>query len=85
MVICCRGYLIVASPVVFMGSEKYPGENAFDVFTHKHGGFDNASTDYNKVCLRTSKSLLQRYRMTHFSSNERRPCMQVAISVLHTV
>lgn len=37
------------SPVVFMGSEKYPSENGFDAFLKKHGGSDNASTD----CERT--------------------------------
>ncbi|XP_078353430.1 nardilysin-like [Oculina patagonica] len=36
--------------MVFMGSEKYPDENAFDAFIKKHGGSDNASTD----CERTS-------------------------------
>ncbi|XP_076013801.1 nardilysin-like [Genypterus blacodes] len=35
--------------MVFMGSEKYPSENGFDVFLKKHGGNDNASTD----CERT--------------------------------
>ncbi|KAJ8277501.1 hypothetical protein GJAV_G00075860 [Gymnothorax javanicus] len=35
--------------MVFMGSEKYPAENDFDVFLKKHGGSDNASTD----CERT--------------------------------
>ena len=35
--------------VVFMGSKKYPGENTFDAFVSKHGGFDNASTDYERV------------------------------------
>ncbi|KAG7261497.1 hypothetical protein CRUP_011914, partial [Coryphaenoides rupestris] len=35
--------------MVFMGSEKYPTENGFDVFLNKHGGSDNASTD----CERT--------------------------------
>ena len=37
--------------VVFMGSEKYPDENAFDAFIKKHGGSDNASTDCERVCL----------------------------------
>lgn len=32
-----------------MGSQAYPGENTFDAFTTKHGGYDNASTDYEKV------------------------------------
>lgn len=31
--------------MVFMGSEKYPTENAFDSFIQRHGGSDNASTD----------------------------------------
>ena len=31
--------------MVFMGSKKYPDENAFDNFINKSGGFDNASTD----------------------------------------
>ena len=35
--------------VVFMGSEKYPDENAFDSFIKKHGGNDNAFTDCERV------------------------------------
>ncbi|XP_031561140.1 nardilysin-like [Actinia tenebrosa] len=35
--------------MVFMGSQKYPDENAFDAFIKKHGGNSNASTD----CERT--------------------------------
>ncbi|KAG8436909.1 hypothetical protein GDO86_007845 [Hymenochirus boettgeri] len=31
--------------MVFMGSEKYPDENGFDVFLKKYGGSVNASTD----------------------------------------
>lgn len=31
--------------MVFMGSTKYPDENAFDKFVQKHGGTDNAHTD----------------------------------------
>lgn len=31
--------------MVFMGSEKYPKENAFDYYIKKHGGRDNAHTD----------------------------------------
>lgn len=30
--------------MVFMGSEKYPNENAFDEFIKNHGGYNNAST-----------------------------------------
>ena len=37
--------------VVFMGSDKYPGDNALDLLTNRHGGFDNASTDYEKVTM----------------------------------
>ncbi|KAF6035302.1 NRD1 [Bugula neritina] len=36
--------------MVFMGSEKYPDENAFDSFVRKHGGNNNACTD----CERTT-------------------------------
>ncbi|PIK59766.1 putative nardilysin-like [Apostichopus japonicus] len=35
--------------MVFMGSEKYPDENSFDLFIKNYGGSDNASTD----CERT--------------------------------
>lgn len=32
-----------------MGSEKYPGDNVLDVLTNRHGGYDNAFTDYERV------------------------------------
>lgn len=32
-----------------MGSEKYPGENEFDQFMQKSGGFDNADTDFDET------------------------------------
>ncbi|XP_071486548.1 nardilysin-like [Diadema antillarum] len=35
--------------MVFMGSEKYPDENSFDVFVRQHGGSDNASTSFDKT------------------------------------
>lgn len=35
--------------VVFMGSEKYPDENSFDLFIKNYGGSDNASTDCERV------------------------------------
>ncbi|KAL5486683.1 hypothetical protein EMCRGX_G019194 [Ephydatia muelleri] len=35
--------------MVFMGSEKYPGENSFDTFTAKHGGYGNACTGCEKT------------------------------------
>ena len=44
-----KGLVFSLSLVVFMGSKKYPGENTFDVLTNRHGGHDNASTDYEKV------------------------------------
>lgn len=31
--------------MIFMGSEKYPGENDYDSFITSHGGFDNAFTE----------------------------------------
>ena len=31
--------------MVFMGSEKFSGENDFDDFVKRHGGYDNASTE----------------------------------------
>ena len=37
--------------VVFMGSSKYPDENAFDSYIKKHGGNDNAFTDCERVIL----------------------------------
>ncbi|XP_030383741.1 nardilysin, partial [Scaptodrosophila lebanonensis] len=37
--------------MVFMGSEKYPGENAFDSFVTKNGGFSNASTSDEYTCF----------------------------------
>ena len=41
--------ICVLSLVVFMGSEKYKGENTFESFISKHGGYSNASTEYEKV------------------------------------
>ena len=35
--------------VLFMGSDKYPGENEFDSFVSTHGGTNNANTDYETV------------------------------------
>lgn len=31
--------------MVFMGSDKFPGENEFESFIAKNGGYDNAHTD----------------------------------------
>ena len=46
----CELIVLYFFPVVFMGSKKYPDENAFDAFIKKHGGSDNASTDCERVC-----------------------------------
>lgn len=37
------------SLVVFMGSTKYPDENAFDSYINKYGGHDNAFTECERV------------------------------------
>ena len=37
--------------VVFMGSAKYPDENAFDAFIKKHGGSTNAFTECERVSI----------------------------------
>ena len=34
----------------FMGSEKFPDENAYDDFLTKHGGGSNAFTDCEQTC-----------------------------------
>ena len=31
--------------MLFMGSEKFPDENAYDEYIQQHGGFTNAFTD----------------------------------------
>ena len=48
-VLKCYYNIICIISVVFMGSEKYPDENEFDVFVKKHGGSDNACTDCERV------------------------------------
>ena len=40
---------VISLAVVFMGSNKYKGENTFDSFLSRHGGQANACTDYEKV------------------------------------
>ncbi|XP_014089704.1 nardilysin [Bactrocera oleae] len=37
--------------MIFMGSEKYPAENAFDAHIKKCGGFDNAHTEFEETCF----------------------------------
>ncbi|KAM8710478.1 hypothetical protein ACLKA7_017146 [Drosophila subpalustris] len=37
--------------MIFMGSKKYPEENAFDAFVTKSGGFSNAHTENEDTCF----------------------------------
>lgn len=37
--------------MIFMGSQKYPEENAFDAFVTKSGGFSNAHTENEETCF----------------------------------
>lgn len=37
--------------MIFMGSEKFPAENAFDAHIKKCGGFDNAHTEFEETCF----------------------------------
>ena len=41
----CQGLAHFLEHLLFMGSEKYPEENAYDSFMSKHGGSDNAYTE----------------------------------------
>lgn len=41
----CQGMAHFLEHLLFMGSEKYPEENAYDAFMSKHGGDDNAYTE----------------------------------------
>jgi len=41
----CQGLAHFLEHLLFMGSEKYPEENAYDSFMSKHGGNDNAYTE----------------------------------------
>jgi len=41
----CQGMAHFLEHLLFMGSEKYPEENAYDSFMSKHGGSDNAYTE----------------------------------------
>ena len=36
--------------MVFMGSERFPGEDEFDEFVSSHGGYTNAHTDAEETC-----------------------------------
>ncbi|KAH8413928.1 hypothetical protein KR009_007834 [Drosophila setifemur] len=37
--------------MIFMGSEKFPVENAFDAFVSKSGGYSNAHTENEETCF----------------------------------
>jgi nardilysin len=41
----CQGMAHFLEHLLFMGSKKYPEENAYDSFMSKHGGDDNAYTE----------------------------------------
>jgi nardilysin len=41
----CQGLAHFLEHLLFMGSDKYPTENAFESFLSKHGGTDNAYTE----------------------------------------
>jgi hypothetical protein len=41
----CQGMAHFLEHLLFMGSAKYPTENAYDAFMTKHGGNDNAYTE----------------------------------------
>ena len=41
----CQGLAHFLEHLLFLGSEKYPVENDYDVFMSKHGGSDNAYTE----------------------------------------
>ena len=36
--------------MLFMGSDRYPGENDYDAFLSDHGGYDNAFTECEHTC-----------------------------------
>jgi secreted Zn-dependent insulinase-like peptidase len=42
----CQGLAHFLEHLLFMGSEKYPGENDYEAFVKKHGGQDNAFTEW---------------------------------------
>lgn len=46
----CQGLAHFLEHLLFMGSEKYPGENEYDTFVSSHGGSDNAYTEWEYTC-----------------------------------
>lgn len=44
--VTCQGLAHFLEHLLFMGSEKYPGENEYESFVAKHGGTDNAWTEW---------------------------------------
>jgi len=45
----CQGVAHFLEHLLFMGSEKYPGENDFEEFVAKHGGSENAWTEWEST------------------------------------
>jgi len=43
--LCCQGTAHYLEHMLFMGTKKYPSENAYDAFLQKNGGSDNAFTE----------------------------------------
>ena len=54
-------YVYYVHIVVFMGSDKYPGDNALDILTNRYGGYDNAFTDYERVSIIVSYGGIRTY------------------------
>ena len=85
MTVACNAFFFFSlSPsVVFMGSEKYPGENAFDTFIAKHGGYGNACTGCEKVWPLVTINMFTRMLMT---GNTGSPCRRYlsSASTSHT-
>lgn len=44
--VSCQGLAHFLEHLLFMGSQKYPGENDYEAFIAKHGGHDNAWTEW---------------------------------------
>jgi hypothetical protein len=73
--------------MVFMGSDRYPGEDEFDEFVSSHGGYTNAHTDAEETCYvfeiqvcswrqRTAHNLVSvvlfSFLLSHFATTRRR-------------
>ena len=50
----CQGMAHFLEHLLFLGSQKYPGENDFGAFVSKHGGSENAWTDFESTVYHLS-------------------------------